>query len=457
MSCECYSHLVSIRNKDEALVEPVVIQEVVSPHVVWVLQPSGLYTQQGWSIGGASGDTGSGVSSCHVSSTAIWSLYATRMKHWWSQWWYRRWCLLMSCGCYSHLVSIHNKDEALVEPVVIQEVVSPHAMWVLQPSGLYTQQGWSIGGANSDTGGGVSSCHVGATAIWSLYATRMKHWWSQWWYRRWCLLMSCECYSHLVSVHNKDEALVEPVVIQEVVSPHVMWVLQPSGLYTQQGWSIGGASGDTGGGVSSCCVSATAIWSLWDRIFSSHYHMSNIYRCGYSCIYKCSRCSTPTCVSRCTSRSGPSRFRFANNCWGECVVFCIMPVLILSPSCPHPVLILSSSWPHPVPILSSSCPHPVPILSSPCPHPVLFLSSSWPHPVPILSPSCPHPVLILSSSCPHPDLILSSSCPHPVLILTSPCPHPVLTLSSSCLHDCVTSFHSVFTWLLPTHQCNSLL
>ena len=60
MSCGCYIHLVSIRYKDEALVEQVTLQEVV---------------------------------------------------------------FLMSCGCYIHLVSIHYKDEALVGPVVIQEVV----------------------------------------------------------------------------------------------------------------------------------------------------------------------------------------------------------------------------------------------------------------------------------------------------------------------------------------------
>ena len=47
MSCECYIHLVSICNKDEALVEPVVIQEVMSPHVVRVLHSSGVYMQQG--------------------------------------------------------------------------------------------------------------------------------------------------------------------------------------------------------------------------------------------------------------------------------------------------------------------------------------------------------------------------------------------------------------------------
>ena len=47
----------------------------------------------------------------------------------------------MSCGCSIHLVFIRNKDEALVEPVVIQEVMSPHVVRVLHPSGLYTQQG----------------------------------------------------------------------------------------------------------------------------------------------------------------------------------------------------------------------------------------------------------------------------------------------------------------------------
>ena len=68
--------------------------------------------------------------------------------------------------------AIHNKDEALVEPVVMQEVMSPHVVRVLHPSGL---------------------------------------------------------------ICNKDEALVKPVVIQEVMSPHVVRVLHPSGLYTQQG------------------------------------------------------------------------------------------------------------------------------------------------------------------------------------------------------------------------------
>ena len=143
-----YIHLVSIRYKDEALVGPVVIQEVRSPHVLRVLHPSGFYTLQGWSIGGASSDTGGEVSSCHA-------------------------------GGYIHLVSIRYKDEALVGPVVIQEVRSPHVLRVLHPSGFYTLQGWSIGGASSDTGGEVSSCHAGATSIWSLYATRMKHWWGQ--------------------------------------------------------------------------------------------------------------------------------------------------------------------------------------------------------------------------------------------------------------------------------------
>ena len=179
MSCRCYIHLVSIRYKDEALVGPVVIQEVRSPHVMQVLHPSGLYTLQGWSIGGASGDTGGEVSSCHAGATSIWSLYATRMKHWWGQLWYRRWGLPMSCRCYIHLVSIRYKDEALVGPVVIQEVRSPHIMRVLHPSGLYMLQGWSIGGASSDTGGEVTSCLAGATTIWFLYATRMKHWWVQ--------------------------------------------------------------------------------------------------------------------------------------------------------------------------------------------------------------------------------------------------------------------------------------
>ena len=75
---------------------------------------------------------------------------------------------------------------------------------------------------------------------------------------------------------------------------------------TQQGWSIGGASSDTGGGVSSYCVGVISIWSLWDPIFLSHCPMSNMYRCCYSWIYKCSRCSTPTCVSCFISWSGPS-------------------------------------------------------------------------------------------------------------------------------------------------------
>ena len=143
------------------------------------LYPSGLYTLQGWSIGGASSDTGGEVSPCLAGATSIWFLYATRMKHWWGQWWYRRWGLLMSCRCYIHLVSIRYKDEALVGPVVIQEVRSPHVMQVLHLSCLYMLQGWSIGGASSDTGGEVSSYHAGAISIWSLYATRMKHWWGQ--------------------------------------------------------------------------------------------------------------------------------------------------------------------------------------------------------------------------------------------------------------------------------------
>ena len=32
--------------------------------------------------------------------------------------------------------ALHDKDEALVEPVVIQEVMSPHAVRVIHPSGL---------------------------------------------------------------------------------------------------------------------------------------------------------------------------------------------------------------------------------------------------------------------------------------------------------------------------------
>ena len=39
--------------------------------------------------------------------------------------------------------------------------------------------------------------------------------------------MSCVCYIHLVSIHNKVEALVDPVVIQEVMFTHVVWVLHP--------------------------------------------------------------------------------------------------------------------------------------------------------------------------------------------------------------------------------------
>ena len=179
MSCRCYIHLVSIHYKNEAFVGPVVIQEVRSPHVMQVLHPSGLYMLQGWSIGGASSGPGGEVSSCHAGATSIWSLYATRMKHWWDQKWHRRWGLLMSCRCYIHLVSICNKDEALVGPEVIQEVRFPHVMQVLHLSDLYTLQGWSIGGASSDTGGEVSSCHAGAISIWSLYASRMKHWWGQ--------------------------------------------------------------------------------------------------------------------------------------------------------------------------------------------------------------------------------------------------------------------------------------
>ena len=215
-----------------ALVGPVVIQEVRSPHVIRVLHPSGLYMLQGWSIGGASCDTGGEVSPCHA-------------------------------GCYIHLVSICYKDGALVGPVVIQEVRSPHVIRVLHPSGLYMLQGWSIGGTRSDTGGEVSPCHAGATSIWSLYATRMKHWWGQWWYRRWGFLMSCGCYIYLISIRYKDGALVGPVVIQEVRSPHVIRVLHPSGLYMLQGWSIGGASCDTGGEISPCHAGAISIWSLY--------------------------------------------------------------------------------------------------------------------------------------------------------------------------------------------------
>ena len=193
MSCRCYIHLVSIRYKDGALVRPVVIQEVRFPHVMQVLHLSGLYTLQ-------------------------------EMKHWCDQKWHRRSGLLMSCRCYIHLVSIRNKDEALVGPEVIQQMRFPHVMQVLHLSDLYTLQVWSIGGASSDTGGEVSSCHAGAISIWSLYATRMKHWWGQWWYRRWGLLMPCRCYIYLVSICYKDEALVELVVIQEVRFPHIMRV-----------------------------------------------------------------------------------------------------------------------------------------------------------------------------------------------------------------------------------------
>ena len=190
MSCGCYIHLVSIRYKDKALVGPVVIQEVRSPHVMQVLHLSGLNMLQGWSIVGASSDTGGEVSSCHA-------------------------------GGYIYLISIRYKDGALVRQIVIQEVRSPHVLRVPHLSDFYTLQGWIIGGASSDTGGEVSSCHAGATSIWSLYS-----------------------YKH--------EALVGPVVIQGVRSPHVMQVLHLSDLYTLQGWSIGGASSDTGGEVSSC-------------------------------------------------------------------------------------------------------------------------------------------------------------------------------------------------------------
>ena len=88
------------------------------------------------------------------------------------------WLYACRCWCTFRSGSTH-KIEALVGPVVIQEVRSPHVMRVLHLSDLYTLQGWSIGGASSDTGGEVSSCHADAISIWSLYATRMEHWWGQ--------------------------------------------------------------------------------------------------------------------------------------------------------------------------------------------------------------------------------------------------------------------------------------
>ena len=295
MSCGCYIYLVSIHYKDEALVGPVVIQEVRFPHVMQVLHLSDLYTLQAWSIGGASSDTGGEVSSCHAGATSIWisirfkdgalvgpvviqevrSPHVMQVLYLSGLYMLQGWSIggassdtggeVSSChaGGFIHLVSICYKDEALVGPVVIQQVRSPHVLRVLHPSDFYTLQGWSISGSSSDTGGEVSSCHAGATSIWSLYATRMKHWWGQLWYRRWGLLMSCRCYIYLISIRYKDGALVRPVVIQEVRFPHVMQVLHLSGFYTLQGWSIGVASRDTGGEVSSCHAGATSIWSLY--------------------------------------------------------------------------------------------------------------------------------------------------------------------------------------------------